>query len=133
MSGQIVKVKREILEACMTCPLCNKLLKEATTIFSCLHTCKFFFFFSFTLSCEKFCVDLGCWDCCGIGWYDLSSCFLIWVFLVFQFHVCFAYHGLYGCCDLVIQCREGVCFDFYQWIWNAILIAFIFFIWCGLL
>ncbi|XP_011032394.1 PREDICTED: E3 ubiquitin protein ligase DRIP2-like [Populus euphratica] len=38
MSGQIVKVKREILEACMTCPLCNKLLKEATTIFSCLHT-----------------------------------------------------------------------------------------------
>ncbi|KAL9393338.1 hypothetical protein Peur_012623 [Populus x canadensis] len=38
MSGQVVKVKREILEACMTCPLCNKLLKEATTIFSCLHT-----------------------------------------------------------------------------------------------
>ncbi|XVF31099.1 hypothetical protein REPUB_Repub16aG0116500 [Reevesia pubescens] len=34
----VVKVKREILESCMTCPLCNKLLKEATTISLCLHT-----------------------------------------------------------------------------------------------
>ncbi|XWS64713.1 hypothetical protein CRYUN_Cryun05aG0027100 [Craigia yunnanensis] len=34
----VVKVKRETLESCMTCPLCNKLLKEATTISLCLHT-----------------------------------------------------------------------------------------------
>ncbi|XP_022719135.1 E3 ubiquitin protein ligase DRIP2-like isoform X1 [Durio zibethinus] len=34
----IVKVKRETLVSCMTCPLCNKLLKEATTISLCLHT-----------------------------------------------------------------------------------------------
>ncbi|XWS58355.1 hypothetical protein CRYUN_Cryun08bG0027100 [Craigia yunnanensis] len=34
----VVKVKRESLESCMTCPLCNKLLKEATTISLCLHT-----------------------------------------------------------------------------------------------
>lgn len=42
MAGQVVRVKREILEACMTCHLCKKLLKEATTISLCLHTCKFF-------------------------------------------------------------------------------------------
>lgn len=35
---RVVKVKRETLESCMTCPLCNKLLKEATTISLCLHT-----------------------------------------------------------------------------------------------
>lgn len=35
----VVKVKRENLEACMTCPLCHKLLKDATTISLCLHTC----------------------------------------------------------------------------------------------
>ncbi|EOY11048.1 PREDICTED: E3 ubiquitin protein ligase DRIP2 isoform X2 [Theobroma cacao] len=34
----VVKVKRETLESCMTCPLCNKLLREATTISLCLHT-----------------------------------------------------------------------------------------------
>ena len=36
----MVKVKRETLEACMTCPLCGKLLREATTISLCLHTCE---------------------------------------------------------------------------------------------
>ncbi|XP_039062796.1 E3 ubiquitin protein ligase DRIP2-like isoform X2 [Hibiscus syriacus] len=35
---RVVEVKRETLESCMTCPLCNKLLKEATTISLCLHT-----------------------------------------------------------------------------------------------
>ncbi|KAG2694044.1 hypothetical protein I3760_08G123200 [Carya illinoinensis] len=38
MASQAVKVKRKMLKACMTCPLCNKLLKEATTISMCLHT-----------------------------------------------------------------------------------------------
>ncbi|KAF5462833.1 hypothetical protein F2P56_018808 [Juglans regia] len=38
MASQMVKVKRKMLKACMTCPLCNKLLKEATTISLCLHT-----------------------------------------------------------------------------------------------
>ncbi|WOK99399.1 E3 ubiquitin-protein ligase [Canna indica] len=35
---QVVKVKRELLAACMTCPICNKLLRDATTISECLHT-----------------------------------------------------------------------------------------------
>ncbi|KAJ8632758.1 hypothetical protein MRB53_026094 [Persea americana] len=35
---QVVRVRREALKACMTCPLCNKLLKDATTISECLHT-----------------------------------------------------------------------------------------------
>nr|XP_004289468.2 PREDICTED: E3 ubiquitin protein ligase DRIP2-like [Fragaria vesca subsp. vesca]XP_011467755.1 PREDICTED: E3 ubiquitin protein ligase DRIP2-like [Fragaria vesca subsp. vesca] len=40
-SNHVVKVKREKLEACMTCPVCNELFREATTISECLHTfCK---------------------------------------------------------------------------------------------
>ncbi|KAG8098103.1 hypothetical protein GUJ93_ZPchr0013g37412 [Zizania palustris] len=36
-----VRVRREALAACMTCPLCQGLLREATTIGECLHTfCK---------------------------------------------------------------------------------------------
>ncbi|KAK4754747.1 hypothetical protein SAY87_008504 [Trapa incisa] len=38
MGIQAVKVKRETIEACMKCPICNKLLDEATTISLCLHT-----------------------------------------------------------------------------------------------
>ncbi|XP_011032397.1 PREDICTED: E3 ubiquitin protein ligase DRIP2-like isoform X3 [Populus euphratica] len=38
MVEQVVRVKRKNLEACMTCPLCNHLLNEATTISLCLHT-----------------------------------------------------------------------------------------------
>ncbi|KAL8115135.1 hypothetical protein AgCh_021819 [Apium graveolens] len=38
MSNQGVAIKRGVLAACMTCPLCNKLLKDATTISLCLHT-----------------------------------------------------------------------------------------------
>ncbi|WOL08700.1 E3 ubiquitin-protein ligase [Canna indica] len=37
-STQVVKVKRELLAACMTCPIYNKLLRDATTISECLHT-----------------------------------------------------------------------------------------------
>lgn len=35
---QVVKIRREKLAECMTCPLCKKLLKDATTISLCLHT-----------------------------------------------------------------------------------------------
>ena len=35
-----VRVKREVLAACMTCPLCHKLFRDATTISECLHTCE---------------------------------------------------------------------------------------------
>ncbi|KAK4273075.1 hypothetical protein QN277_021542 [Acacia crassicarpa] len=38
MVNQVVKVRRETLVACMTCPLCNKLFRDATTISECLHT-----------------------------------------------------------------------------------------------
>ncbi|GAB4843254.1 hypothetical protein Ancab_013221 [Ancistrocladus abbreviatus] len=37
-SSQLVKVKREKIVACMTCPLCYKLFTDATTIPECLHT-----------------------------------------------------------------------------------------------
>ncbi|KAK1373981.1 E3 ubiquitin protein ligase DRIP2 [Heracleum sosnowskyi] len=38
MSNQVVEIKRGVIAACMTCPLCNNLLKDATTISLCLHT-----------------------------------------------------------------------------------------------
>ncbi|CAH9051377.1 unnamed protein product, partial [Cuscuta epithymum] len=38
MSNQVVKVRRQTIAACMTCYLCNRLFREATTISECLHT-----------------------------------------------------------------------------------------------
>ncbi|XP_052184172.1 E3 ubiquitin protein ligase DRIP2-like isoform X2 [Diospyros lotus] len=38
MSNQVMKVRRETILEWMTCPLCNKLLRDATTISECLHT-----------------------------------------------------------------------------------------------
>lgn len=59
-SSQVVKVQREKLEACMTCPICNELFREATTISECLHTCKSF---SLILGSDFMCycpsVDMG--------------------------------------------------------------------------
>ncbi|KAI9084882.1 hypothetical protein K1719_033288 [Acacia pycnantha] len=65
MASQVVKVKRETLEACMTCPLCHKLLKDATTISLCLHTfcrkCIYERFSDEEADCCPVCnIDLGC-------------------------------------------------------------------------
>ncbi|KAG5232638.1 E3 ubiquitin protein ligase [Salix suchowensis] len=65
MAGQIVKVQRQVLEACMTCPLCNKLLKEATTISLCLHSfcrkCIYEKLSDEEVDCCPVCnIDLGC-------------------------------------------------------------------------
>ncbi|XP_010522029.1 PREDICTED: E3 ubiquitin protein ligase DRIP2-like [Tarenaya hassleriana] len=38
MATQVAKVRRETVAACMTCPLCDKLLRHATTISECLHS-----------------------------------------------------------------------------------------------
>lgn len=77
MSNQAVEIKRGVIAACMTCPLCNKLLKDATTISLCLHTCwsslsfNFLFFsylllllfmFSFSSNCALF-VFVFCNSC----------------------------------------------------------------------
>lgn len=77
MSSQVVKRERAKLEACMTCPLCNKLFSEATTISECLHTCQYL---SLSLCVLLFML---------IRFYvflDLISCvvflFLTWVLLV---------------------------------------------------
>ncbi|CAL5347301.1 unnamed protein product [Camellia sinensis] len=39
-SSQAVAVRSEGIATCMTCPICNKLFKNATTITECLHTLK---------------------------------------------------------------------------------------------
>ncbi|XP_034691345.1 E3 ubiquitin protein ligase DRIP2-like [Vitis riparia] len=65
MSNQVVKVRRETIAACMTCPLCNKLLRDATTISECLHTfcrkCIYNKISDEELECCPICnTDLGC-------------------------------------------------------------------------
>nr|DAD36667.1 TPA_asm: hypothetical protein HUJ06_007308 [Nelumbo nucifera] len=65
MTSQVVKVRRDTLAACMTCPLCNKLLREATTISECLHTfCRKCIYEKLTdeeVDCCPICnIDLGC-------------------------------------------------------------------------
>ncbi|KAE8676215.1 E3 ubiquitin protein ligase DRIP1 [Hibiscus syriacus] len=65
MANQVVKVKREAIVACMTCPLCNKLLRDATTISECLHTfcrkCIYGKIEDEELECCPICnIDLGC-------------------------------------------------------------------------
>ncbi|XAR61139.1 hypothetical protein NMG60_11034762 [Bertholletia excelsa] len=65
MSNQVMKVRREAIAACMTCPLCNKLLRDATTIIECLHTfcrkCIYKKLSDEELECCPVCnIDLGC-------------------------------------------------------------------------
>ncbi|CAM8925922.1 unnamed protein product [Rhodiola kirilowii] len=64
-AAQVVKVNREKIAACMTCPICNKLFKEATTISLCLHT--------FCRNCiyEKLSDDEET-DCCPVCNIDLG-------------------------------------------------------------
>uniref|UniRef100_A0A6V7QRB6 RING-type domain-containing protein n=1 Tax=Ananas comosus var. bracteatus TaxID=296719 RepID=A0A6V7QRB6_ANACO len=62
---QVVRVRRELLTSRMTCPLCNKLLREATTISECLHTfcrkCIFEKLNDEEFDCCPTCnIDLGC-------------------------------------------------------------------------
>nr|GMD18628.1 E3 ubiquitin protein ligase DRIP2-like [Ipomoea batatas] len=65
MSNQVVKVRRETIGACMTCPLCNKLFRDATTISECLHTfcrrCIYKKLSDEETECCPICnIDLGC-------------------------------------------------------------------------
>ncbi|CAL0321017.1 unnamed protein product [Lupinus luteus] len=65
VGGRVVKVKRDTLRACMTCPLCHKLFKYPTTISLCLHTfcrkCIYEKFSDDEVDCCPVCnIDLGC-------------------------------------------------------------------------
>ncbi|KAI3741916.1 hypothetical protein L1987_59595 [Smallanthus sonchifolius] len=64
-NNQVVKLRRKELAACMTCPICNKLFRDATTIPECLHTfCRKCIHKKLTdeeLECCPICsIDLGC-------------------------------------------------------------------------
>ncbi|PUZ37905.1 hypothetical protein GQ55_9G155400 [Panicum hallii var. hallii] len=61
----LVMVKRDLLARCMTCPLCRRLLRDATTISECLHTfcrkCIYQKFNDEEVECCPVCkIDLGC-------------------------------------------------------------------------
>lgn len=63
--NQVVKVRKDVLSACMTCPICNKLFRDATTISECLHTfcrkCIRKKLSDEELECCPICnIDLGC-------------------------------------------------------------------------
>lgn len=63
--NQVVKLPRDAISACMTCPICNKLFRDATTIPECLHTfCRKCIHKKLTdeeLECCPICnIDLGC-------------------------------------------------------------------------
>ncbi|KAL6564436.1 hypothetical protein OROMI_015886 [Orobanche minor] len=63
MPHQVVRVKREAVAPCMTCPLCHKLFREATTIIECLHTLKCIYkkLSDEEMECCPLCnIDLGC-------------------------------------------------------------------------
>ncbi|KAG8658641.1 E3 ubiquitin protein ligase DRIP2 isoform X2 [Manihot esculenta] len=65
MLSQVVKVQRKKLAACMTCPLCNKLFRDATTVSECLHTfcrkCIYDKISDEDVDCCPVCnIDLGC-------------------------------------------------------------------------
>ncbi|KAL8029103.1 hypothetical protein ABFX02_14G206500 [Erythranthe guttata] len=65
MSHQTVKVRREAVVPCMTCLLCHKLLRDATTIIECLHTfcrkCIYYKLSDEEMECCPICnINLGC-------------------------------------------------------------------------
>lgn len=65
MSNQVVKIRRETIAACMTCPLCNKLFRDATTISECLHT--------FCRKCIHKKISDEELECCPVCDVDLGS------------------------------------------------------------
>ncbi|WVZ60874.1 hypothetical protein U9M48_010836 [Paspalum notatum var. saurae] len=63
--GVVVRRRRSSLAACLTCPLCGRLLRDAATITECLHTfcrkCISVEFINKELCCCPVCsIDLGC-------------------------------------------------------------------------
>jgi len=110
VSSQVVKVKRDTLRPCMTCPLCHNFYKDATTISLCLHTCSSLLPFDFCAlsdfyaALEKIYPDsdvapvylprnLQCIALCLIplGSYSslslLSNLYLIgWIFMIWVFN-----------------------------------------------
>ncbi|KAF8659444.1 hypothetical protein HU200_058474 [Digitaria exilis] len=64
-AGDVVRLKRSALAACLTCPLCGRLLRDAATITECLHTfcrkCISEEFINKEVCCCPICsIDLGC-------------------------------------------------------------------------
>ncbi|KAL6638046.1 hypothetical protein ACP70R_025618 [Stipagrostis hirtigluma subsp. patula] len=64
-AGDVVSVRRSVLAACLRCPLCGRLLRDAATITECLHTfCRKCIHEEFinkeVCSCPTCGIDLGC-------------------------------------------------------------------------
>ncbi|KAF9605965.1 hypothetical protein IFM89_021291 [Coptis chinensis] len=65
MASQVVKLRKELIVARITCSICNKLFRDATTISECLHTfCRKCIYKKLTNEeqdrCPKCNINLGC-------------------------------------------------------------------------
>ncbi|KAJ8559328.1 hypothetical protein K7X08_003386 [Anisodus acutangulus] len=65
MTNEVVEVNRDTIAACITCPLCHRLLRDATTVSECLHTfcrkCIYKKLSDEETDCCPICnIDLGC-------------------------------------------------------------------------
>lgn len=117
----LVRVRRDLLASCMTCPLCHKLFRDATTVSECLHTCqfrfsliispKFSFFqgFLFTFFGRESVIWLGSW----VGLVSSRSGFVFVVsgrgiIVILEF---FWYYSCYFASfsfDSILSCRRRV-------------------------
>lgn len=91
---QFVRVRREALVSCMTCPLCNKLLEEATTISECLHSCEFSVILMMAWILSS---NVMIWVCCVVWYYGLGLSYYSELMLCYQ-----EKHLLFFCCIFVI-------------------------------
>lgn len=88
MPNQVVKASRESVASYMTCPLCHKLFRDATTIIECLHTCEWL---------------LACCNCLD-SWISL----VIWC----EFIKLSPVMGCDGGCFIWVFCVEFVIYEF---------------------
>ncbi|CAN0886407.1 E3 ubiquitin protein ligase DRIP2 [Linum grandiflorum] len=70
----VVKVRRELIAACLTCTICNRLFRDATTVSECLHTfCRKCISRRISNdgleSCPICNIDLGCVALEKLSWY----------------------------------------------------------------
>ena len=80
VSSQLVKVKRDTLRPCMTCPLCHNFFKDATTISTCLHTCSSLSHsISMLLLIFFYSLSFGFWRCsCLSTPANCNALFFVW-------------------------------------------------------
>lgn len=105
-TGPVVKVGRDKLAACMTCPVCNELFTDATTISECLHTCELCFSLSVFFSVFPLRVSQIS------GFVDLICVF--YSFLSFGFFSLYVFSNRFSFCSFKIDTVALFLFFFFE-------------------